>query len=1379
MSLHTYLPQDRLRAIANNTTLPDRTSGSALFADISGFTALTDKLTRELGARRGIEDVAQQINQVYDALIEEIEHLGGSVVIFSGDAITCWFDEELGNPAHRAILCAGAMQQTMKQFPDLSLKIAVCSGPIRRFAVGDPDIQLIDTLAGATLTRLAIAEGIANPFEILLDQETTQQLNLSDLPSRTAGTGDAFTVLNSIPIELQKSRITDSGVTPIPAIDAEKLKPWILPLIFEKETTGHELLLTELRPTAALFIRFTGIDYDKDPQAWEKLNTIVSRTQQALEKHEGTLLQLTIGDKGSYLYASFGATHIHENDAQRAIHAALKIQAALKENEYSEKLQIGLASGTMRVGGSGSRNRKTFAALGNGVNLAARLMMAAEPGEILISSRIQKSNRGEFIAEARPPMTVKGFPEPIMIFAVQGLLQQRSIRLREPSYQLPMIGREKELNLIAERLDLAVKGKGQIVGITGEAGLGKSRLVAEGIRLARRHKLVGYGGACQSDGTDVAYTVWNPIWNAVFDLDPAMPLRKQMRLIEGEFEDRIPDRIDALPVLGPVLGLSLAENDFTRPLQPADRKSQLEAILLELLESHAREAAEDGGGLLLVLEDLHWIDPLSFDLLLMMTRIIERLPVLILLTYRSAEMESQNPQMSLIRALEHYTHINLTELTAAESEQAIRAKLAQLFPEQTAKVSKSLIDRITLQAQGNPFYVEELLNYIRDRGLDPGNLYALKSLDLPTSLHSLILSRIDNLTVTQQQCLKAASIIGRVFQADHLYSYYPTLGTPREVQTDLTIMERQELTPQISPEPNLTFTFKHLVTHEVSYESMAFATRSKLHGQYAEFLEQTKQNQIEQFVPQLANHYEKAGLQDKARDYLIKAGEQAAANYANGDALSYFNRALKLTTDRASRVYFDILMKRERVSDLLGRRLEQRQDLETLETLAGNFEDELYLRSVVALRKAKLEIDEGNYGAAKKITQQAIRELSSEGQDLKTSQLHVDALLIEARSMFLAGQAIAAKPQLDNALTLAHTHQYIRGEYNALAQLGLWNWYNGDNKSAIELMEHSLELIRQAGDIRREADILNNLGIVAKDMYRFNDSLEYYAQAQKISRKIGDRSGESALLNNMGRVCINSGDLVQAISYCNQAAVLAAETNDTPTQGIALHNKSEAYRELGQYALSREAAEKSINLLSSSGYQVGEGWALENLALTEFFHGRHETALQLAEKALSISRTISARRLEVSVLTRIGLMRLGMAQLDLAQAAFRTAEKIEEEFKEAIPTFEIQAGLAGVELARQEPDASLRAASLIHPLTEDLLNETHSEQNQIPPMWLYLTCIRVLKACKDSRLETMIAVSHKELLARAEKVSDPSMRTGFLKIQENQFILAFASTLPK
>jgi predicted ATPase/class 3 adenylate cyclase len=1375
--LSVYLPQDRCLALARGETLPERTSGAALFADISGFTPLTERLTESLGARRGIEELTLRINSVYDALIGEVDRFGGSVITFAGDAITCWFDASADEPSTRAVMCAQAMQAVMHRFPDLSVKVSVTTGPVHRFATGDPEIRLIDALAGAPVARLAMAEHLAKAGEIILDQATATVLEFSARESRTAETGERFFVLDPSFISNDRSSIRNdlAANSQRARVDPGLLKPWILPMVYNIESKGQGLLLTELRPTVALFVRFMGIDYDNDEQARQKLDAVVSEVQRTLERYEGIVLELTIGDKGSYLFASFGASHVHEDDPRRAVRAALEIRQNLGGLVFLNSIQFGLSSGTMRVGAYGSKTRRSFGSLGDDVNLAARLMMTAAPGEILMSQRVRKAIAEEFMVEARLPVAMKGKAEPVPVFAVLGLQEHRAIRLQEPAYVLPMIGRRSEMLVLEEKLELALGGQGQIIGITAEAGMGKSRLVAEGIRLAWRRSMTAFGGTCRSEGINTPYLVWKDIWSAFFDIDSTMPLRKQIRSLKGELQDRTPEQIDALPLFGAVLGLSLSDNDFTRALQPKDRKAQLETVLIQCLQSAAREAGEDGGGLLLVLEDLHWIDPVSFDLLELAARAIERLPVLILVTYRPPDGEPSRRALTRLEALNHFAQLTLTELSAEETEQAIRAKLAHLFPERGGAVPALLIERISSRAQGNPFYVEELLNYLHDRGIDPRNEAALNALDLPASLYSLILSRIDQLAASQQLSLKVASIIGRIFRFADLHNYYPSLGTAEELKADLQELERLDLTPLETPEPDLTYLFKHLVTHEVAYESLAYATRAQLHGEYARYLETTYPERIDQLAQQLAHHFEHAQNQDKARVYLLKAGDQAATSYANEEALAYFSRALELTPGAEPRARFDTLLKRERVFDLLGRRSEQRQDLTELSHLADGFDEAPFLRAQIATRRAQLEIDVGDYALATSSAQAAIREIEGDVHTrTHAADLLVDALLLEARVMFLAGRAVAAKPQLENALALAREHHYVRGEYNALAQLGLWNWYGGDYVAATDLLEHSLRHIRHAGDIRRELEILNNLGVVAKAQWRFSEAIGYYEQAQAIARKIGDRSGEATLLNNMGSASLASGDFVHAGFYSEQAAAMAVAVNEPTLQGMALANRAEAYRELGQYGLAKVTTARALELVRSSGDRRAEAIVLDNMGLIESSLGNYADALEAAKAAMAMAREIGSRPTEASALLHLGAVYTTTEQFDAAEQAIIAANGIVHELGEELTMREVQAALAHLALARGGNDDLDKAHTHLNELVQILLQEPPHEKARFLSLWIYLTCIRVMRACNDPRAAPLIARADAELRARSEKISDAALRIGYLNVPEHRAISIFA-----
>ncbi len=287
-ALSAYIPIDRLQAIGQNQNLPHRTSGTALFADISGFTPLTGIFLQALGPRRGADELTKLLNQVYHALITQVHHYGGSIISFGGDAITCWFDEDNGI---RATASALAMQQAMKEFtslktPDggtvsLALKIGAANGPVRRFLVGDPHIQYIDALAGATVERMVTAEEQAQKGEVVLSQEIVAQL--VEKVKVTEWRYGSFAVINQLTETVEATHwlpFENGKLTP------SQIQPWLLPPIYTSLHDGQEQFMADIRPAVVLFLKFSGLDYDHDEAAGEKLDAYIRWVQNTLIRYD-------------------------------------------------------------------------------------------------------------------------------------------------------------------------------------------------------------------------------------------------------------------------------------------------------------------------------------------------------------------------------------------------------------------------------------------------------------------------------------------------------------------------------------------------------------------------------------------------------------------------------------------------------------------------------------------------------------------------------------------------------------------------------------------------------------------------------------------------------------------------------------------------------------------------------------------------------------------------------------------------------------------------------------------------------------------------------------------------------------------------------------
>ena len=497
-----------------------------------------------------------------------------------------------------------------------------------------------------------------------------------------------------------------------------QIRPWLLPPVYERLQAGKGEFLAELRPAVVLFLSFGGIDYDGDETAGAKLDAYIRWVQTVLARYEGYLLQLTVGDKGSYVYTAFGAPIAHEDDAMRAVSAALELRTPPTTLNFIDNVQIGISQGQIYTGAYGGTMRRTYGVMGDDVNLAARLMQAAAPEQILVSYIARQATADIFTWENLPPLKVKGKADPVIVFSLGGAKERRAIHLQERNYALPMVGREAELALLEQKLAQVLAGHGQVIGITAEAGMGKSRLVAEIIHRANDRQMIGYGGECQSYGTNISYLVWQPIWHGFFGLDSAWEVSEQVSELERQLKLIDPALGPRLPLLGAVLNLSIPDNDLTHSFDAKLRKASLEALLVDCLRARAKEMP-----LLLILEDSHWLDPLSHDLLEEIGRTIVDLPVLLVLAYRPPDL--QRLQAPRVSQLAYFTEISLADFTPQEAERLITLKLQQFFGPQT-KILSGLVERIIARAQGNPFYIEELLNYLQDQGFDPSNSEALE-----------------------------------------------------------------------------------------------------------------------------------------------------------------------------------------------------------------------------------------------------------------------------------------------------------------------------------------------------------------------------------------------------------------------------------------------------------------------------------------------------------------------------------------------------------------------------------------------------------------------------------------------------------------------------
>lgn len=1110
-----YVARDRRQALARHADMPDRVRGAALFADISGFTPLTEALANELGPQRGAEELTANLGRVFHAVIAELDRYDGNVIYFSGDAITCWID---GDDGLRAVAAAFAMQDAMARVGEvrtpggsvvrLALKVAVAAGPARRFVVGDPELQLIDVLAGRLIDELAEAEHHADKGEVVLDRSVVAALGdrvvLGEARGRDGAEPSVY-VAQGLAVNVPES----PAVEPPPLPD-ELVRPWLLPAVHERLRSGRGEFLAELRPAFPLFLRFGGIDYDDDDEAIAKLDEFVRRAQRVMATFGGNVLQLTLGDKGAYLYGVFGSPMAHEDDAARAAAAALELRD-LEGTTEASGIQIGIAHGRLRSGTYGHAMRRTFVCLGDAVNLAARLMSAAPPGRIYVSDDVRAAAGETFIWEDLAGFSVKGKSGVIVAHELTGSLERAS--RRRIRYELPLVGRRAELGVLDRALETALGGEGRIVGIAAEAGMGKSRLVAEFVRSARRRGIAVAFGECQSFGTNSSYAVWVEIWRRLIGIDDVEDPERQ-RAIVGEFLASIdPDLVARMPLLEAVLGLEIAENDLTAALDAKLRKASLEDLLARSLATlAAREPV------VVVLEDCHWIDELSRDLLEALARSAAGAGVLIVLAYRPAA----EPGGGLgIERLPSFSEISLALMDEADAAELIRSKLEQVAGAEArgeggaTGAGDELVALVTARSGGNPFYIEELISYISNRGIDPADAAAIRAVDLPESLHSLVLSRIDTVAEGPRRTLKVASVVGRLFRAPVLPGAYPELGDLPAVVSELDLLRGLDLV-SLDREADQAYLFKHVVTQEVAYESQPFAVRAMLHGRVGRYLEAEAGDAVDRIVDLLAHHFWHGDDEERKRTYLARAADAARAAYANAAAIDYLERLIPLL-DGSARV--DAMLKLGKVFELVGSwpRAEE-VDLAALELAAAIDDRRAQAWSHTAL--AEVARKQGRYDEASRRLDEAAALFAATGAEDGAGQV-----------LHLAGTVAAQRGDLENARSRYEESLAIRERLGDRASMGgLYSnlaviaEYGGDFEGARALNERALDIRTEVGDRWAIGVSQNNLGMVALHQGQFEEARGRFEEAMRLNREVGDAWMVAICHNNLGNANRGLGD---------------------------------------------------------------------------------------------------------------------------------------------------------------------------------------------------------------------------------------------------------------
>jgi predicted ATPase len=619
-------------------------------------------------------------------------------------------------------------------------------------------------------------------------------------------------------------------------------------------------------------------------------------------------------------------------------------------------------------------------------------------------------------------------------------------------------------------------------------------------------------GESQAFGTNTSYLAWREPWHTLFGL-AGLPATEQVERVEralSAIDSRLAHRA---PLLSTLLGIDIPDNAITGSFDPKLRKASLESLLAAVLRAEVERRP-----LVIVLEDCHWIDQASLDLLEVLVRESADLPLLVIAAYRA---EIDDEVRDRLQRLSTYEELELQELTADDMARVIAAKLQQQFGV-AVEAAPEVIDLVADRGHGNPFYIEELINFLKRREVDITDSAVLADLDIPESLQALVLRRVDALDAWPRRTLKVASVIGREFESPMLPGVYPDLGSQPEVAGHLDVLGEADLVAR-SRGDDESWLFRHAVTREVAYEGIPFNLRSGLHEAAGAYLENQGPQAVEFNIDLLAHHYWHSDNLAKKTEYLRRAGGAAQAAYANAAAIEYYERLAGIV-DEAEKA--EVLLKLGEVLELVGE-WERAEAVEGEALALARDYGETAVVGWCQTALAEVARKQGRYDEAAELLESAATVFGELGEEAG-----------KGRVLHLAGTVSAQRGDLETAMARYQESLVIRERLNdqaglasLLSNLGVVAEYSGDFAEARRCHLRALQARTEVGDRWAIAVSNTNLGMIAVLQYQFDEARNLFDEAMRLNEEVGDAWMVAVSHNNLGNAHRGLGDAAAARAH--------------------------------------------------------------------------------------------------------------------------------------------------------------------------------------------------------------------------------------------------------
>ena len=971
----------------------------------------------------------------------------------------------------------------------------------------------------------------------------------------------------------------------------------------EKILTSRSALEGERKQVTVLFADLKGsmeLLADRDPEEARKvLDPVLEHMMEAVHRYEGTVNQVM----GDGIMALFGAPLAHEDHAVRACYAALRMQEAVKR--YAEEvhrtvgvpihIRVGLNSGEVVVRSIGSDLHMDYTAVGQTTHLAARMEQMAMPGSILASPETLNLAEGYVVVKPLGPRPVKGLDAPIEVYEITGAGTIRS-RLQASAARglTKFVGRAAEIDQLVQALERARGGHGQVVAVVGEPGVGKSRLYWEFTHSHRTQGWLIVESSSVSYGKATAYLPIIDLLKAYFQVEARDEARKIGEKVTGKLLSLDRALEPSLPALLWLLDVPVEDPQWQRLDPPQRRQQTLDGIKRLLLRESQVQP------LLVLFEDLHWIDAETQALL---DSLVESLPtarLLLLVNYRPEYQHAWSGKT-------YYRQLRIDPLPPESAEELLEALLgndADLRP-----LKQLLIER----TEGNPFFLEESVRTLVETKVLAGErgayrlAKAFRSLQIPATAQAILAARIDRLAPEDKRLLQAASVIGK----DVPFALLQAVADQHEdaLRRGLTQLQAAEFLYEARLFPDLEYTFRHALTHEVAYGSLLQDRRRGLHARIVEAIERLYPDRLTEQVERLAHHAFRGEVWDKAVAYLRQAGAKAMARSANREAVACFEQALaalahlpetRETQEQAIDLRFDLrtslvpLGEFERVlaclreADSLARALDDQRRLAWMSVYMSQYlmatgksaEARTFAQNAQAIAETlgdfPLQVATNyylgvacltsDYRRAEDLLRKTVRALEA-GLTRERFGLHGFPAVMSrgwlAWSLAERGEFNEGIMNGQEGVRIAEALDHPYSLMNACLNLAYLYRVKGEFSQAVRLLERSLALSRDWSLAVWSPFATAALGHVYAFSGRVVEGLSLLRQALTAIESMGMRAYHSLVVVHLGEACVLAGRPEEALAYAGRALTLTRERGQRGYEAWAL-------RLLGEVAAHRD-----------------------------------------------------------------------------------------------------------------------------------------------------------------------------------------------------------------